>query len=106
MNKLNSLLDLKDVYEHILYKKTSQVSLHIIKNKDNSFTLTHLVGDSKDYRSLEQLFKALSKNEYLFDNYRIEVELSNVYYTDNEELSIYAKIIEIYNKRLLKEINK
>ena len=106
MNKLNSILDLKDIYECILYKKTSRVSLHIIKNKDNSFTLTHLAGDSKDYKSLEQLFKALNKNEYLFDNHRIEVEIYNAYHTDDEELSIYAKVIEIYNKRLLKEIAK
>lgn len=62
MNRLNSILDLKDMYERILYKRTSRVSLHIIKNIDNSFTLTHLTGDSKDYRSLEQLFKALNKN--------------------------------------------
>ena len=102
MNKLNDLLDLKDVYEHILYKRTSQVSLHIIKNKDNSFTLTHLNNDDKNCRSLEQLFKALNENEYLFDNNKIEVELHNTCYTDDEELSIYVKIIEIYNKRLMK----
>ena len=106
MNKLNNLLDLKDMYERILYKRTSRVSLHIIKNVDNSFTLTHLAGDSKDCRSLEQLFKTLNKNEYLFDNYKIQVEIYNVYHTDDEELSIYTKVIEIYNKRLLKGINK
>ena len=106
MNKLNNILDLKDIYERILYKRTSEVSLHIIKNVDNSFTLTHLAGDSKKYRSLEQLFKALNEKEYLFDDYKIQVEIYNAYHTDDEELSIYAKVIEIYNKRLLKEINK
>ena len=106
MNKLNVLLDLKDAYERILYKKTAQVSLHIIKNRDISFMLTHLAGDSRDYKSLEQLFKALDKEEYLFDNHKIKVEIYNAYHTDDEGLSIYVKVIEIYNKRLLKEINK
>lgn len=105
-NKINDLLDLKDAYEHILYKKTSQVSLHIIKNRNDTFRLSHFAGDGEDYKSLEKLFKALGKKEYLFDDHKIQVEIYNAFYTDDEELSIYTKVIEIYNKRLLKEINR